>query len=113
MIRDWIDSGPVGNNPFSNDRLAQGQRVDGHDEVEVATEMQTYNAESIPPAISLQSQPLGRLVTLDLKGNDIRVSIGADVISSGCSSYCAGRRELYCSSLEAEHSSQSFEPERE
>lgn len=87
MIRDWIDSGPVGNNPFSNDGSAQmgGQRVDGHpDENEILKELQTYNAKSIPPSISLQGQQLGRLVTLDLKGNDIRVCFGVCVTMREC-----------------------------
>jgi hypothetical protein len=72
MIRDWMDVGPVGNNPFSNERSSQtdGQRDTGRPEEE---ELQTYNTDSIPPIISLQGQQLGRLVTLDLKGNDIRV----------------------------------------
>lgn len=79
MIRDWMDIGPVGNNPFSNDRSTQtdGQRDTSRTaEEEGSTQFQTHNADSIPPVISLQGQQLGRLVTLDLKGNDIRVRLG-------------------------------------
>lgn len=77
MIRDWMDVGPVGNNPFSSDRTvgADGQRDAGRPEEE---ELQTYNTDSIPPIISLQGQQLGRLVTLDLKGNDIRVRVNVE-----------------------------------
>ena len=87
MIRDWTDSGPVGNNPFSNDRSASmdEQRVNGRsDEDEVSTRLQTYNGESIPPSVSLQGHQLGRLVTLDLKGNDIRVNFGVCVTLREC-----------------------------
>jgi protein phosphatase 1 regulatory subunit 37 len=75
MIRDWMDVGPVGNNPFSSERSAQ---TDGQRDTERPEEegLQTYNTDSIPPIISLQGQQLGRLVTLDLKGNDIRVRFG-------------------------------------
>lgn len=75
MIRDWTDTASIGNNPFHNDRLVSS---DAHAPVrseddEVSRAQHLNNGGSIPPSIPLQEQQLGRLITLDLRGNDIRV----------------------------------------
>jgi hypothetical protein len=75
MIRDWVDTSPVGNNPFQNDRHVLFDMESSHAEGEEDAEpLEAEKIAPIPPAIPLQEEHLGRLVTLDLKGNDIRVS---------------------------------------
>lgn len=75
IIRDWVDTGSTGNNPFNNDRHVlfdmETSRAEGENGIEAQHE---DVGGSIPHAIPLQDEHLGRLVTLDLKGNDIRVS---------------------------------------